>query len=116
MAKQTNKSDFVFQSITLIGIGLIGSSIARAVKKRNDLVQTVTLTDVNADVMQKAKEIGLGDHVLDDVTVAVKDADCVILCAPIGNYAEIMQNISNHLKSGCIVSCLLYTSPSPRDS
>ena len=104
MGKQNNKSDFVFQSITLIGVGLIGSSIARAVKKRNDLVQTVTLTDVNAEVRQKAKEIGLGDHVLDDVTVAVKDADCVILCTPIGNYAEIMQNISNHLKPGCIVS------------
>ena len=104
MGKQNNKSDFVFQSITLIGIGLIGSSIARAVKKRNDLVQTVTLTDENAEVRQKAKEIGLGDHVLDDVTIAVKDADCVILCTPIGNYAEIMQNISNHLKSGCIVS------------
>ena len=104
MGKQNNKSDFVFQSITLIGVGLIGSSIARAVKKRNDLVQTVTLTDGNAEVRQKAKEIGLGDHVLDDVTVAVKDADCVILCTPIGNYAEIMQNISNHLKPGCIVS------------
>ena len=104
MGKQGNKSDFVFQSITLIGIGLIGSSIARAVKKRNDLVQTVTLTDVNAEVRQKATAIGLGDHVVDDVTVAVKDADCVILCTPIGNYAEIMQNISNHLKSGCIVS------------
>ena len=104
MGKKNNKSDFVFQSITLIGIGLIGSSIARAVKKRNDLVQTVTLTDVNAEVRQKAKAIGLGDHVVDDVTVAVKDADCVILCTPIGNYAEIMQNISNHLKSGCIVS------------
>ena len=104
MGKKNNKSDFVFQSITLIGIGLIGSSIARAVKKRNDLVQTVTLTDVNAEVRQKAKAIGLGDHVVDDVTVAVKDADCVVLCTPIGNYAEIMQNISNHLKSGCIVS------------
>ena len=104
MGKKNNKGDFVFRSITLIGIGLIGSSIARAVKKRNDLVQTVTLTDVNAEVRQKAKAIGLGDHVVDDVTVAVKDADCVILCTPIGNYAEIMQNISNHLKSGCIVS------------
>ena len=58
MGKQNNKGDFVFQSITLIGIGLIGSSIARAVKKRSDLVQTVTLTDINAEVRQKAKEIG----------------------------------------------------------
>jgi len=104
MGKQDNKNHFVFQSITLIGIGLIGSSIARALKKRNDLVQTVTLTDINAEVRQKAKEIGLGDYVLDDVTLAVKDADCVILCTPIGNYAGIMQNIAVHLKPGCIVS------------
>jgi cyclohexadieny/prephenate dehydrogenase len=104
MEDQNNKSDFIFQSITLIGIGLIGSSIARAIKKRNNLAKNLTLTDVNAEVRVNAEEIGLGDHIVDDLEVAVKDADCVILCTPIGNYTEIMQNISNHLKSGCIVS------------
>ena len=104
MEDQNNKSDFIFQSITLIGIGLIGSSIARAIKKRNNLAKNLTLTDVNAEVRENAGEIGLGDHIVDDLEVAVKDADCVILCTPIGNYAEIMKNISNHLKPGCIVS------------
>ena len=104
MEDQNNKSDFIFQSITLIGIGLIGSSIARAIKKRNNLAKNLTLTDVNAEVRVNAGEIGLGGHIVDDLEVAVKDADCVILCTPIGNYTEIMQNISNHLKSGCIVS------------
>ena len=104
MEDQNNKSDFIFQSITLIGIGLIGSSIARAIKKRNKLAKNLTLTDVNAEVRVNAGEIGLGDHIVDDLEVAVKDADCVILCTPIGNYAEIMKKISNHLKPGCIVS------------
>ena len=104
MEDQNNKSDFIFQSITLIGIGLIGSSIARAIKKRNKLAKNLTLTDVNAEVRENAGEIGLGDHIVDDLEVAVKDADCVILCTPIGNYAEIMKKISIHLKPGCIVS------------
>ena len=41
MEDQNNKSDFIFQSITLIGIGLIGSSIARAIKKRNKLAKNL---------------------------------------------------------------------------
>ena len=86
--------DFLFQSVTLIGIGLIGSSIARAIKKTEYIVKNLVLTDADKLVRAKAKKLGLADSVEDNLCAAVVGADCVILCTPIGNYAEIMESIS----------------------
>lgn len=96
--------DFLFQSVTLIGIGLIGSSIARAIKKTRYIVKNLVMTDADKLVRAKARKLGLADSVEDDLCAAVMGADCVILCTPIGQYAEIMESISGHLKPGCIVS------------
>ena len=104
MTIQDDNSDFIFQSMTLIGIGLIGSSIARALKKQKGLVRKLTITDIDESVRVKARAIGLADNIEDDLGASVIGADCVILCTPIGNYTEIIKNISSHLKPGCILS------------
>ncbi|RZM25909.1 MAG: prephenate dehydrogenase/arogenate dehydrogenase family protein, partial [Sphingomonas sp.] len=72
-----------FARVTIIGIGLIGSSIARAVRAT---MPTVRLTgyDADPDVRAIADRIELFDDVADSGGAAVIDADLVILCVPVG--------------------------------
>ncbi len=93
----------LFNKIALIGIGLIGSSIAHAVKK-NGLAASVSVGDVRQDHCDKALELGCCDQASTNLALAVKDADLVLLCVPIGANAEVAEKIATHLKPGAIVS------------
>ncbi|MBF0268363.1 MAG: prephenate/arogenate dehydrogenase family protein [Alphaproteobacteria bacterium] len=93
----------LFNKIALIGIGLIGSSIAHAVKK-NGLAASVSVGDVRQDHCDKALELGCCDQASTNLALAVKDADLVLLCVPIGANAEVAEKIAAHLKPGAIVS------------
>ena len=104
MSDESNDDEFIFDSVTLIGIGHIGSSLARAIKNKSGLVRHISATDVDQKTLKKAIELNLVDNIVADLREAVTSADCVILCTPIGNYGEITEAISRHLKSGCIVS------------
>ncbi|HEV8390667.1 MAG TPA: prephenate/arogenate dehydrogenase family protein [Dongiaceae bacterium] len=92
-----------FDKIALIGIGLIGSSIARAARKHK-LAKRIAIADSSAEARQTATELKLGDVVHADPAEAVKDADLTIVCVPIGAYAEVGQAIAAHLKPGSILS------------
>ena len=92
-----------FGRIALIGLGLIGSSIARAVKAQN-LADELVATDRSSDVRKRAKEIGLGDRVADNNADAVEGADIVIACVPVGACGAVAKDIAAHLKPGAIVS------------
>jgi len=63
-----------YPEITIIGLGLIGSSLARAIKSKL-LCDRLVLFDANAEVRDKAMALGLGDVVTDDIAMAVQDAD-----------------------------------------
>lgn len=91
------------EKLCIIGIGLIGSSVARAVRKHN-LARSIAIADSAADALQEAKALKLGESFHQKPAEAVKDADLVIICAPIGAYAEIGQAIAPHLKPGAILS------------
>lgn len=93
----------MFNKIALIGIGLVGSSIARAVKQRG-LSNTIAISTRRAETLDEARSLGLGDEYYLDAAEAVKDADLVILCSPVGSYEAIAKHIAPHLKSGAIVS------------
>jgi cyclohexadieny/prephenate dehydrogenase len=93
----------LFGKLAIIGIGLIGSSIARAARKHG-LTKHIAVADASADARTVATELKLGDAVHADAAEAAKDADLVIVCVPIGAYAEIGQTIAAHLKPGCILS------------
>ncbi len=73
----------LFDRLALIGIGLIGSSLAR-VAKRKHLARTIVVSDASADVRAKAAELGLADEVAGTAGEAVSGADLVILCVPVG--------------------------------
>jgi len=94
----------VFQRLTLIGIGLIGSSVARIARERGDLAAEVVVTDSSAAVLERVAVLGFADRIESDVARAVAGADCVMLCAPVGAYAGIAAAIAPHLAPGAVVT------------
>ena len=92
-----------FKKLAIIGLGLIGSSIFHAAR-RKQLAIELSGYDSNPDVRIRAKAIGFASIIADDVTACVKDADLVILCAPVGAYKSIAQGIAPHLAPGAILS------------
>lgn len=93
----------VFEKLTLIGIGLIGSSLARVARKKN-LAAHIAISSRSTDTLARAKELGLGDSYHEMTANAVEGADCVIVCVPVGASEAIARSISPALKSGAIVS------------
>ena len=93
----------IFEELAIIGVGLIGSSIARAARHRR-AARRIVLADSSISVLERAKALGLGDLVTDDLARAVATADCVILCAPVGANDAIARAIAPALKQGAIVS------------
>ena len=93
----------LIERLTLIGIGLIGSSLARAARARN-LARHIVACDAAADVVARVREIGIADTVTIDAVAAVQGADLVILCVPVGAIGTIAASIGRHLKPGCILS------------
>ena len=93
----------IFNRLALIGIGLIGGSIALAAKKHG-LAGHVAASSRTAKTLARAKELGLGDSWHEDPAEAVKNADCVILCLPVGASGEVAKAIAPSLKPGAIVS------------
>jgi cyclohexadieny/prephenate dehydrogenase len=94
----------VFERLCLVGIGLIGSSIARVARQRGDLARTVVATARRPETLARVRELGIVDVVEDDPRKAVEGCDGVILCVPVGAYAGVMAQIAPHLAPGCVLS------------
>ena len=92
-----------FPRIALIGLGLIGSSIAHAVRQLG-LAGELVATDGSAEVRARAVALKLADRIADTNAEAVKDADLVIACVPVGACGDVATSIASHLKAGAIVS------------
>ena len=92
-----------FNTVAVIGLGLIGSSIARGVR---EALPEAKLSGYDADpnVRERAREIALVDRVAEDPAEAVRDADLVILCVPVGAMAAAGLAIAPGLKHDAIVS------------
>lgn len=97
-------TEIIFDRLVLIGIGHIGASIAGALKLHPGIVRRLVITDANPAHLQRAQELALGDEYVADAVAAVKGADGVILCTPVGRFAEIAAQIGPHLEAGCILS------------
>jgi cyclohexadieny/prephenate dehydrogenase len=96
-------SKILFDKIALIGIGLIGGSIALAAR-RGGLAKTIVAATRSAATAETANRLKLVDHCGTDPAAACEDADLVIVCAPVGACGEIAKAIAPTLKPGCIVS------------
>jgi cyclohexadieny/prephenate dehydrogenase len=93
----------MFDKIAIIGLGLIGSSIAHATR-RGGLAKEISGHDASPDVLDRAGTIGFCDTLHADIGDCVEDAQLVILCAPVGAYKAIAEEIAPHLSKGAILS------------
>ncbi len=92
-----------FARVSIIGLGLIGSSVARAVKAAMPDVR-VTGFDADAEVRARSRELGFCDDVADTAGTAVIDAGLVILCVPVGAMGSVAEAMAADLPADAIVS------------
>jgi len=93
----------LFGKVTVIGIGHIGSSLSRVIK-RDGLAGHLTAFDQSPEHCAQAVELGAADSATGDLAEAVRDADLIILSTPVGTYAQIAEAMAPHLKAGAIVT------------
>jgi len=98
-----NDKEPLFGRIALIGIGLIGSSLARSIKKYC-LSEHLSICTRSQVTLKKARNLELGDSYHKEPDEAVKEADLVVICTPMGAYASVAQAMSPGLKAGAIIS------------
>ncbi len=92
-----------FARVAVIGLGLIGSSVARAVRRHMPAAQ-LTGYDADPDVRARADALGLADDIADSAGAAVIDADLVMLCVPVGAMEAAAHAIADDLPADAIVS------------
>lgn len=92
-----------FKKLTLIGIGLIGASIAQAAR-RHGLVDEIVAVARQQTTLDEARSIDLADHYTSDAAEAVKGADLVILCTPLGAFERVMKTVAPHLEPDAILT------------
>jgi cyclohexadieny/prephenate dehydrogenase len=93
----------LFNKIALIGIGLIGGSIALEARKRG-LANTIVSATNKPEEAALANRLKLTDHCSTDLAATVEDADLVIVCTPVGACGAVTKEIAPRLKPGCILS------------
>jgi len=93
----------LFPRIALVGIGLIGSSLARVIR-RNGLAGEIAIYTRSASTLNAARGLDLGDSYHETAEAAVAGADLVILCVPLGAISAVAEAISMSLAPGAIVS------------
>ena len=92
-----------FRKVAIIGLGLLGGSIGLAVRARQSDVAT-TGYDADASVRAKAEKLGLCDTITDDAIEAVRGADLVILCVPVGAMRQAAEAIAPGLSADAVIS------------
>jgi cyclohexadieny/prephenate dehydrogenase len=93
----------LFDRIAIIGIGLIGSSLARGLKQKA-LAREIAIHDASAEAMRDAKALDLGHHYCASAGEAVANADLVVMAVPLGAYADLAPVVAPNLKKGAILS------------
>lgn len=92
-----------YQRITVIGAGLIGSSLLRVIAE-NGLAGDTCLFDRDEDVRRRAADLGLADKITDTAVDAVAGADLVVLAVPVGAMASVAKDIAPGLAEGAVIT------------
>jgi len=93
----------MFNTVSIIGCGLIGSSILRAIKNKN-LAKEVRIFDLSKEVTVYLKKENICSSISTDIRHCVKDSDLIIIATPLSGYKEIILSIKNYLKKGVILT------------
>lgn len=93
----------MFKTISIIGLGLIGSSLARGIQKQGLAEKTIAI-DLSQDVCDKVMELAIVNEATTSIAEGVKNADLVIVCVPVGQIDAVAQEMAPHLKQGALVT------------
>jgi len=93
----------MFKKICIIGCGLIGSSISRAIKK-NNLANKVVSSNRSDSTNKKVVKLNIVDESSSDIKKMVRDSDLVIIATPLSSYQNVVLKIKSSLKSGAILT------------
>ncbi len=93
----------VFKQVSIIGVGLIGGSIGLSIRARN-LAERVQGVGRNAKNLHRAVELGAIDSYTTDLAIGVRDAELLIIAAPVSSIFRIIEEAAPHLKPGTIVT------------
>ena len=93
----------LFGKMTIIGVGLLGASLAKACKER-DLVEEVVGYGRNRENLEKARALKIIDHCPADLAEAVKDADLIVLCTPVTTIIPLIQNMIARIRPGALIT------------
>ena len=93
----------MFKKVCIIGCGLIGSSLARAIKKHN-LSEKIVSSNRSDIVNKKVLELKIVDNSSSDTQKMVNDSDLIIIATPLSSYENVILKIKNYLKNGMILT------------
>ena len=92
-----------FNRIAVIGLGLLGGSVTRALRAHVPDARTCGF-DADPAVRLRARELALADEIAETASEAVAGADLVVLCVPVGSMATAGKSIAPHLAPGVVVT------------
>lgn len=98
-----SQDNFIFDAIAIVGVGLIGGSLGMAAKKRR-LVRRVIGIGRSEQKLMRAKILGAIDEYSMDFNNGASEADLVVICTPVRTVAGIIEQISQSLKEGAVVT------------
>ncbi len=93
----------LFNNVTIIGVGLIGGSLARVLKAKN-LAACITGAGRSRETLEQALKLGVIDRMGSGPAQSVEAADLVVLASPVGTFEKIVQEIGPHLKKGAVLT------------
>ena len=93
----------MFDTISIIGCGLIGSSILRAIKSKN-LAKEIKIFDQSKEVTTYLKKEKICTNISNDIRQCVSNSDLIIIATPLSSYKEIILSIKDSLKKNAILT------------
>ncbi|HIL93302.1 MAG TPA: prephenate dehydrogenase/arogenate dehydrogenase family protein [Cycloclasticus sp.] len=91
----------MFNTLCIVGVGLIGGSIARASKKHG-LCKEIVGVGRNEQHLQKAVELGVIDRYDLSISSAAKGADAVVVCSPVGSFQSVFRELKKTWSASCL--------------
>ncbi len=93
----------MFEQVSIIGCGLIGSSVFRALKKSKSVKKVITF-DSDKSVSEIIKKDNLSDKIISNPKEAVNNSDLVLISTPLSSFESAVNSVKEHLKFGAILT------------
>lgn len=93
----------MFKKVSIIGFGLIGSSIAREIRKYK-LSKIISACDISKSAQKEVKSLRLANEITSDVKTSLKNADLVFICSPLSTYKKIFLAINKSANKDAIIT------------